>query len=114
MMDPLPDTLPRNIRTALAELKSRLLEMYGERLDRLVLYGSHSRGDARADSDVDVLVVLRGEYEPYSEIRRMGPIRLEVEIGHDVVLSLQPYSVEEIGIHESPFMRNAVADAIAI
>lgn len=114
MTDLLPDTMPPNVRAALAEAKARLEEMFGERLDRLVLYGSHARGDARADSDVDVLVVLRGGYEPYTEIRRMGPMRLEIEISHDVALSLQPYSAGEIANEENLFMRNVVADAIAI
>ena len=30
----------------------------GERIERVVLFGSYARGDARADSDYDVLVFL--------------------------------------------------------
>lgn len=35
----------------LAHLKHYLVEEYGERLDRVVLFGSQARGDARADSE---------------------------------------------------------------
>jgi len=42
----------------LDELKERLSAAYGERLHAVVLFGSEARGDARPDSDIDVLVVL--------------------------------------------------------
>lgn len=48
------------MRTALLELKQALVQMYGERLEGIYLYGSYARGDFTQDSDVDVLVVLRG------------------------------------------------------
>jgi predicted nucleotidyltransferase len=37
---------------------ARLL-MYGERAERVVLFGSRARGDAHRDSDYDVAVFLR-------------------------------------------------------
>jgi predicted nucleotidyltransferase len=33
---------------------------FGDRLARVVLYGSKARGDAHSESDLDLLVVLRG------------------------------------------------------
>ena len=40
----------------IAKLRSALVEAYGPRLQRIVLFGSRARGDARADSDYDVAV----------------------------------------------------------
>jgi predicted nucleotidyltransferase len=34
-------------------------ETYGNRLDRVVLFGSHARGEARPDSDYDIAVFLK-------------------------------------------------------
>ena len=45
---------------ALRELKTALIELYGERLRGVYLYGSYARGDYHVDSDVDVLVALNG------------------------------------------------------
>ena len=42
------------------EMKHRLENAYGQRLRGVVLYGSEARGEATADSDVDVLVLLSG------------------------------------------------------
>jgi len=50
-------------RVGLAAFVERLRQRYGEELLRVVLFGSKARGDFDAESDVDVLVVLRdGEY----------------------------------------------------
>jgi predicted nucleotidyltransferase len=48
--------------------------LYGERVDRIVLYGSRARGDAREESDWDVAVFLHelrdwwGESEPLAKV----------------------------------------------
>jgi predicted nucleotidyltransferase len=44
----------------LKRFRGALNEMYGERLERVVLYGSRARGDAGEDSDYDVAVFLNG------------------------------------------------------
>ena len=40
------------------EFKERLLSSFGDRLTSVVLTGSHARGDARSDSDVDLWIFL--------------------------------------------------------
>ncbi len=88
--DTLPATMPPHVRAALAEAKVRLTELYGERLDRLVLYGSHARGDARDDSDVDLLVVLRGEVNALAEIRHLAPFSLDLLGRYGALVSVHP------------------------
>ena len=43
----------------LVRFRRALDEMYGNQLDRVVLFGSRARGDARPDSDYDVAVFLK-------------------------------------------------------
>lgn len=49
------------LRALSQEVKQALTELYGDRLDRVILYGSYARGDFHKESDVDYLVVLRDE-----------------------------------------------------
>jgi predicted nucleotidyltransferase len=54
----------------LLDLRRGLQSLYGDRLARLILFGSRARGDAEPESDYDVLVVLRGVVDPNEESRR--------------------------------------------
>ena len=40
----------------LTRFRSAVLDIYGNRVQRMVLYGSRARGEARADSDTDILI----------------------------------------------------------
>ncbi|MBD2150509.1 nucleotidyltransferase domain-containing protein [Pseudanabaena sp. FACHB-1277] len=64
------------LQLLLQELKSKLQELYGDRLYSVLLYGAVARGEANADSDIDVLVVLKERVLPVQEIRRMADIPL--------------------------------------
>ena len=55
------------LKTILAKLRSHFEQLYGDRLTQMVLYGSQARGDADPDSDIDVLVVLKGQVNPGEE-----------------------------------------------
>ena len=44
---------------ALQHFRTELRKTYGRRLERLVVFGSRARGDARSNSDYDVAVFLR-------------------------------------------------------
>ncbi len=46
-----------------------LQQMYGSRLKTVILYGSYARGDFRADSDIDLMILVDLSDE---EIQRKG------------------------------------------
>jgi predicted nucleotidyltransferase len=72
---------------ALAEYRNGLRELYGERLERVMLFGSRARGDARPGSDADVLVVLRGKFNYDKEIERTSKMTAEVSLKHGIRIS---------------------------
>ncbi|MEM0962695.1 MAG: nucleotidyltransferase domain-containing protein [Bacteroidota bacterium] len=110
----LPDHLPPAVRAAVTEAKARLAETYGARLERVVLYGSHARGDAHEDSDVDLLVVLRGKVRPLAEIRRLGPLALDLVLRHGELVSFHPRTVAEVEAAPAPFLRRVRAEGVPV
>jgi predicted nucleotidyltransferase len=46
-----------------------LQKLYGDRLYKIILYGSYARGDQNDESDIDFLVLLKdNNFSPYKEI----------------------------------------------
>jgi len=64
------------------QIRCRLEEAFGDRLRGVVLYGSEARGEAREDSDVDVLMLLEGP------IRLGRDIRISVKALYPLILQI--------------------------
>jgi uncharacterized protein len=73
----MPDT------TWLQEIRPRLAAVFNDRLRDVVLYGSEARGEARPDSDLDLLVVLEGPVrlgpDLDSVVRALYPLQLALD-----------------------------------
>src|SRR3989442_14755313 len=76
----------------LKRFRAGLEALYGERIERVVLFGSRARGEARPDSDYDVAVFLRDPWTNRGEeVDRIVP--LVTDIGEET----------GAGIHALPF-----------
>ncbi len=53
--------VPESVARLTEEFVSQIGELYGDRLNKVILYGSYARGEQHEDSDVDYLVVLNDE-----------------------------------------------------
>ena len=55
-----------------------MTEIYGDRLERVVLFGSRARGDAQSDSDYDIAVFLRGMTDRIAELYRLADLATDI------------------------------------
>jgi predicted nucleotidyltransferase len=58
-------------------------EMYGARVERVVLFGSRVRGDAHEDSDYDVAVFLRDLADRPAEMNRLADLSTKIIVEED-------------------------------
>jgi hypothetical protein len=56
----------------LVKFRAALAAMYGERIERVVLYGSQARGEAQPDSDYDVAIFLKGLSDRWAEADKIA------------------------------------------
>jgi predicted nucleotidyltransferase len=90
---------PPDLDRYVAALRRR----FGSDLVSVVLFGSWARGEARAESDIDLLVVARGL--PRSRLDRSGLLmRTANEVGRALADRISPVSLTpEEAAHTRPF-----------
>ncbi len=98
----------------LPEIKSRLEEAYGQRLRGVVLYGSQARGDARPDSDIDILVLLDGPVQDWVDLRRATDAIYPLILQHGVIIDAHPVDAELFDQKESPLYALAYREGIRV
>lgn len=98
----------------LRDLRARLEARYGPRLAKLVLFGSRARGDADPESDIDVMVVLRGAGNDGAEQPGYIDIAAELSLEFDAVI--MPIVVDEETYQRSglPLYRNVRREGVAV
>lgn len=81
--------LPSHERAALKAFVDRLHERYSDDLLRVVLFGSKARGDFDAESDFDILVVVRMTDRGYRAYwNEIVDVAWDIELAYGVVISL--------------------------
>ena len=99
----------------LRELKEGLAGIYQGQLKAIYLYGSYAREEALPpDSDIDVMIVLQGEFDPSEEEKRSADFIAELCLEHDIVISWLFASETEFAHSGMPLMINVRREGVAV
>ena len=98
----------------LNKLQAKLSHALGDRIEAVYLYGSRARGEARPDSDIDVLVVIRGDFDYKNMLDQTIDNIVDLSLEYDVVISRVFVSKDRFEHEMSPFLMNVRREALPL
>lgn len=98
----------------LRKCRAALQTLYRERCKGVVLYGSSARGTDRAESDIDLLVLLEGPVDAAREIRRIWQVLYPIQLESERLLSVLPVDVAHYDQGAYALYRDAKAEGVLL
>ena len=111
----MPTTIKnKQLFALLNKLKSGLVALYGDRLFSVILFGSHVRGEATSESDIDVMIVLVDPVNAVEERAKMSSLFWYFLREYDELVSIIPISKSRFLEGEISFLRVVKREGIEI
>lgn len=101
-----------NVKTLLNEMKTGLTELYGQRLQAVILFGSYARGDYNQNSDFDVMIVLDNYKRYWDELVNSAELTSELSLKYNVTISRTIMKEEQWEKGDLPVLANVRAEGI--
>ena len=104
----------KDLSKILKTLRSGLAELLGDQLEAVYLYGSHARGEATSDSDIDVLIVLDGDFDYFEMIEKTGDLAAKLSLENDTVIALAFVTKDNYKTRQTPFLINVRREGVPV
>lgn len=105
--------MDKNGKKAIEEFVKRAINTYGDRIKSITLFGSVARGTARADSDIDLLVVV--DREDFRLRRELIGIAFDILLETGLDLSIKVISSSDFQARKSfSFLKNVQAEGAKV
>lgn len=89
----------------------------GERLDKVILYGSYARGDYEGDSDIDIMILADIPLESRGlEREKIRKLLDYIDLEHDIVLALNVTDCKTFNkfLQVEPFYQNVIKEGLVL
>lgn len=108
-------TKDEKLNKILPEIEKSIREAFGEKVNKIILFGSYARGDYNEESDVDILVVVDDDNTKPYKLKRNELTKFYLE-NYGILLSIiiQPKNHIERYKEYSPFLINVVKEGQVI
>lgn len=111
------DCMPENIRNIIYRFSQELRHILGDKLTKVIVYGSYARGDFRENSDIDIMILVKMSDEEIRLVKNdIYDLAFEFEINTGIEFSpiIKNEDQYEYWVDTLPFYRNVRDEGVVI
>lgn len=94
--------------------QGEIKKIYQDELKQLILYGSQARGDAKPDSDIDILVILKDGNNNQNKYEKVIQLISDLCLEYDTLISCVFVSENQFMTEKSPLLINIYREGIKL
>ncbi len=109
--------MPKNVNIEIQKFIDEIKKILGERLKKVILYGSYARGDYNKKSDVDIMILTDLSFEEIEDYRdKISDIAYDIELNTGIILSPVIKNIEKYNsrINFVPFYKNVEKEGVVL
>jgi predicted nucleotidyltransferase len=99
-------TMDEKIKSLINQIKAHLIKLYGDKITKIVLYGSYVRGEASKDSDIDLLVLVDSSLNPFEVRESLSDLLFDILLEKGELISVIAIPENLFENYNSPFILN--------
>jgi uncharacterized protein len=104
-----------NKELVIKDFTETMKKHYGDRLAKIILYGSYARGDFNEESDIDFMVLLNDEeVRAMKEIFNTNDEIYDLNFKYDILISMFATSKKKFDVATKAFYRFVKKEGITI
>lgn len=107
----------RKLEAVIRDMVAAYRDVFGGRIEQILLYGSYARGDADGDSDIDMAAIVHGDRQELQEkLKKVWDVSSSLELTYEVVISptVIPYNEFMAYQEDLPYYRNISEEGIRV
>lgn len=109
--------IPLNAKKSIEKVIDGVKEILGERVKKIILYGSYARGDYNDSSDIDIMILTdlnEDEISKYKE--KIWAFTYDIELDNNVLISptIRNIDTYNIRITYHPFYKNVQKEGVVL
>ena len=109
--------MPKVIDNIINNFTNKVRELLGDRVKKIILYGSYARGDYKQSSDIDIMILTDLNFEEIEKYRdEISDIAFDIELESGIVISPVIKNVDRYNerVNIVPFFKNVQKEGVAL
>ena len=109
--------MPNKINISIKKIETEISKLLGERLKKIILFGSYARGDFKENSDIDIMILTDLHDEEIVEYRmKIREIACDIELENDVIISPIVRNIDKYNdrVDVVPFYMNVQKEGVIL